>query len=229
MSPPHSTLAVQKPPIGSPEPVRAPGPLDPSTLPDSEPGGAGLQRVRAMLNTAWPAFSFLLIADLSRALFDGVLGALQTLTHAAGCYPLRVTHRVCESRPPAMRDASFPHSITHHEPPFLAPRSPVSLGGLTDQRKWGCRWSQSMQFGMLTRARSAALFLAGTLCLSWFTVLEVFQRTTSLRRAVPLRLAQRVLVTGATLGMIQYTRLSLVNVGLPARSKSIHVRQGGFV
>jgi len=54
-------------------------------------------------------------------------------------------------------------------------------------------------------------------------------RTTSLRRAVPLRLAQRVLVTGATLGMIQYTRLSLVNVGLSARSKSIRVRQGGFV
>ena len=83
---------------------------------------------------------------------------------------------------------------------------------------------------MLTRARSAVLFLAGTLCLSWFTVLEVFQNAyPSLRRAVPLHLAQRVLVTGATLGMIQYTRLSLVNVGLPARSKSIRVRQGGFV
>ena len=107
-----------------------------------------------MLNTGWPAFSFLLIADPSRALFGGVLGALQTLAHAAGCYPLRVTHRVCESRPPAMRDASFPHSITHHKPPFLASRSPVSLRGLTGQQKRGCRWPQSMQFGMLTRALS---------------------------------------------------------------------------
>jgi len=33
----YNTLAVQKPPAGSPKPVRAPGPFDPSTLPESGP------------------------------------------------------------------------------------------------------------------------------------------------------------------------------------------------
>ena len=37
----YNTLAVQKPPAGSPEPVRAPGLLDPSTLPESEPACVG--------------------------------------------------------------------------------------------------------------------------------------------------------------------------------------------
>ena len=89
MTPPHNTLAVQKPPMGSPEPVRAPGPLNRSTLPESEPARGGLQTVRAMLNAVWPVLlatlSFLLTTNLSDALFGGALGALRTLAHAAGC------------------------------------------------------------------------------------------------------------------------------------------------
>ena len=44
----HNTLTVPKPPAGSPEPVRAPGPLDPSTLPESETLRVRLQTLRAM-------------------------------------------------------------------------------------------------------------------------------------------------------------------------------------
>jgi hypothetical protein len=33
----YNILAVQKPPVGSTEPVRAPGPLHPTTLPETEP------------------------------------------------------------------------------------------------------------------------------------------------------------------------------------------------
>ncbi|KAI0287562.1 hypothetical protein BC826DRAFT_1043553 [Russula brevipes] len=40
--PPYNTLAVQKHPTGSTELVRAPGPLDPSTLPEIEPARARL-------------------------------------------------------------------------------------------------------------------------------------------------------------------------------------------
>jgi hypothetical protein len=47
----YNTLAVQKPPTSSTEPVRAPGPLDPMTPPETEPAWAGLQTVRAMLDT----------------------------------------------------------------------------------------------------------------------------------------------------------------------------------
>ncbi|KAI0281240.1 hypothetical protein BGY98DRAFT_1094994 [Russula aff. rugulosa BPL654] len=51
----YNTLAVQKLPTDSTEPVRAPGPLDPMTLPETKPTRIGLQTVRAMLNAGSPA------------------------------------------------------------------------------------------------------------------------------------------------------------------------------
>ena len=82
----YITLAVQKPPAT--ESIRAPGPLNPTTLPETEPTQAGLQTVCAMLNPRWPALlaalSFLLTTNLSDSIFDDVLGALQTLARAAG-------------------------------------------------------------------------------------------------------------------------------------------------
>jgi len=62
--------------MGSPEPVRTPGRLDPSMLPESEPARVGLQTVRAMVSAVWPAllptFSFLLTPNLSDPLFGDV-------------------------------------------------------------------------------------------------------------------------------------------------------------
>ena len=78
----YNTLTVQKPPAGS-KSVRAPGPLDPTTLPKTEPAQARLRTVRVMLNAGWPALlaalSFLLTMNLSDSIFDDVLGALQML------------------------------------------------------------------------------------------------------------------------------------------------------
>ena len=51
----YNTLVVQKLPTDSTEPVRAPGPLDPMTLPETKPTRTGLQTVRAMLNVGSPA------------------------------------------------------------------------------------------------------------------------------------------------------------------------------
>ncbi|KAF8500785.1 hypothetical protein F5888DRAFT_1793216 [Russula emetica] len=85
----YNTLAVQKPPAGSSEPVRASGPLNPTTLPEAEPARARLRTVRAMLNAGWPALladlSFLLTTKISDSIFGDVLGALQTLALAARC------------------------------------------------------------------------------------------------------------------------------------------------
>ena len=44
----YNTLADQKPPAGSTKSVRAPGPLDPTTLPETEPARARLRTVRAI-------------------------------------------------------------------------------------------------------------------------------------------------------------------------------------
>jgi len=93
----YNSLAVQKPTAGSPEPVRAPGSLDPSTLTESEPARIGLQTMRAMLIVVWPALLaalFLLITNLSDPVFGNVLGALQVFASTAGWLAL-----------PALRDA----------------------------------------------------------------------------------------------------------------------------
>jgi hypothetical protein len=57
----YYTLVVQNPPAGTTEPVRAPDPLDLTTLPETEPAPTGLQTVRTMPNAGWPV----LIAALS--------------------------------------------------------------------------------------------------------------------------------------------------------------------
>jgi hypothetical protein len=81
--------------MGSTKPVRAPGPLDPTTLPEIEPALAGLRTVRAMLNAGWPApfgvLSFLLTSNLSNPVFGDILDALRTLVRAAGCLALPTT------------------------------------------------------------------------------------------------------------------------------------------
>ena len=64
-------------------------PLDPTTLPETEPTRAELRTVRAMLNAWWPVLiatlSFLFTTNLSDLIFVDVLGALQTLAPTAGC------------------------------------------------------------------------------------------------------------------------------------------------
>ena len=183
----YNTLAVQKPPARSSEPVRAPGPLDPSTLPESEPARVGLQTVRAMVNAGWPAMlaalSFLLTTNLSDPLFGDVLGALQALARTAGCLGL-----------PTPRDAFLTALAKAALPPRVVaaldepqgqqvPRSPVSLEGLTlGLAGSGAAGGSGSGAGLSPRNLAclralvaAAMFLAGTLGPSWFAVLEALQ------------------------------------------------------
>ena len=86
--------------------MRALGPLDPSTLPESELARVGLQTVHAMVNAVWPALlaalSFLLIlTNPSDSLFGDVLGALQALPSTVGCLALlSMPHDVFRSGSP---------------------------------------------------------------------------------------------------------------------------------
>ena len=181
----YNSLAVQKPPAGSAEPVRAPCLLDPSTLPESEPACVGLQTVHAMINAGWPALlaalSFLLTTNLSDPLFGDVLGALQALARTAGCLAL-----------PTPRDAFLTALAKAALPPRVvaaldepsqgqAPRSPVSLEGLTLGLEGTGGGSGSgaglspRNLGCLRALVAAAMFLAGTLGPSWFVVLEALQ------------------------------------------------------
>ena len=184
----YNTLAVQKPPAGSTEPVRAPGSLDPTTLPETEPARDGLQTVRAMLNAGWPALlaalSFLLTTNLSDSIFGDVLGALQTLARAAGCLALPTPRDAFLT---ALAKAALPSRVVAalDEPQQASAtlRSPVSLEGLTLGLAGGGGGGAAppppglspRNLACLRALVAAALFLAGTLGSSWFAVLEALQ------------------------------------------------------
>ena len=182
----YNSLAVQKPPDGLPEPVRAPGPLDPSTLPESEPACVGVRTMRAMVDSGWPALlaalSILLTTNLSDPLFDHVLGALQALARAAGCLALPKPRDAFLT---ALTKAALPLRVVAalDEPPQgqHAPRSTVSVEGLTLSLPGSGAGSGSgaglspRNLGYLRALVAAAMFLAGTLGPSWFVVLEALQ------------------------------------------------------
>lgn len=78
----YNSLAVQNPP-GSQEPVRAPSPLDTSTLPKSEQARVGLHEPAQCLTRftgLLTSLPFLFINNLSDSIFDDVLAVLQSLT-----------------------------------------------------------------------------------------------------------------------------------------------------
>ena len=182
----YITLAVQKPPAT--ESIRAPGPLNPTTLPETEPTQAGLQTVCAMLNPRWPALlvalSFLLTTNLSDSIFDDVLGALQTLARAAGYLALPTPRDAFLT---ALAKAALPPRVVaaldEPQQPLSALRSPVSLEGLTLGLAGGGGGGTTPQppglsprnLACLRALVAAALFLAGTLGSSWFAVLEALQ------------------------------------------------------
>ena len=102
----YNTLAVQKPPTRSPEPVHAPGPLDATQIRAHLCGPA--DKCTRWLMLAGPrcfaSLSFLLTTNLSDPQFGDVLGALQALTRTVGCLAL-----------PTPRNAVHPHSPPHSQ------------------------------------------------------------------------------------------------------------------
>jgi hypothetical protein len=111
----------------------APGPLDPTALPETEPALAGSQTVRAMLNAGWPALlaahSFFLTTSLS--IFGDILGALQTPARAAGCLALptpRDAFLTALALPPLARVVAV---LDEPQQASSELRSPASLEGLT--------------------------------------------------------------------------------------------------
>ena len=116
----YNTLAVQKQPARSLEPVRSPSPLDPSMLLESEPARVGMQTACAMPNAGRPA----LVATLSSLIttinvylpsFGDVLGVLQALVRVVGCLVLPTPSGALLTAPSkaVSRHALWLHSKNH--------------------------------------------------------------------------------------------------------------------
>ena len=144
--------------------------------------------VRAILNAGWPtllaALSFLLTTNLSGPLFDGILSALRALACGAGCLALPTPRG--RFLTPFAKVAFPPHTVTALDglpQAQHAPRSPVSLEGLTlgladSGRESGSGTGPGLRnlacFRVLV---TATMFLAGPLGPSQFSVLEALHNT----------------------------------------------------
>jgi hypothetical protein len=104
----------------SKSPQRAPGPLDFTTLPETETARARPQTMHAMLNTGCPpalavALS-LLTTNLSDPIFGDVLGALRTLACASGWLVLPTPRDAFVPYCPLMKAALPPCIVTASSP-----------------------------------------------------------------------------------------------------------------
>lgn len=141
----YNTLAVQKQPARSLEPVRAPSPLDPSMLLESEPARVGMQTACAMRNAGRPA----LVATLSSLLttinvylpsFGDVLGVLQALVRVVGCLVLPTPSGALLTAPSkaVSRHALWLHSKNHQK--RSRRRAPISVERRPRRQQLGVRW-----------------------------------------------------------------------------------------
>ena len=164
----HNTLAVQKPPAGSTEPVCAPGLLGPITLLETEPSRAGLRPARdaeCRLARASCDPLLFLTTNLS-SIFGEVLGALQTFARAAGCLalPSPVTLSSLASRKPHSHHASSPRSMNRGKlhlrwvPPTHLRNSRPAWRAVTEVAPRHTTGTWPAKFGVLMGARRCGDF-----------------------------------------------------------------------
>lgn len=179
-APLYTSLMVQKPRTAGEAPIRAPGALDPETLPSTEPARRGLIAVRAMVSAGWPALlaalSFLLSTNLSDDLFGDVLSAHQALTNVAGMLALPTPRDAFLT---SLAKAAIPARVVSSLESYIEPSTPRTAAsfsenlGLTGPAQSPGLSERNM--ACLKVLVASALFLAGSLGESWFDVLEALQ------------------------------------------------------
>ncbi|KAI0030497.1 hypothetical protein K488DRAFT_54152 [Vararia minispora EC-137] len=180
-APIYTQLMVQKPRAAGDAVVRAPGALDPSTLPETEPARASLMAVRDMVAAGWPALlaalSFLLSTNLSDELFVDVLAAYQALTNVAGMLALPTPRDALLS---GLAKVAIPARVVSALESYIEPNTPRTASSFSENL--GLVPAQLAQPGLSERNLAclkvlvgSTLFLAGSLGESWFSVLEALQ------------------------------------------------------
>jgi hypothetical protein len=170
----------QRPRVAGDPAIKAPPALDITSLPAEDSNRIALATIRAMVENAWPAFlaafSFVISTNLSEDLFVDVLASYQALTNVAGMLNL-----------PTPRDAflaslakfAIPTRVVSGVDAYLEPPTPRTASSLTENLGLsgpsGPPGLSERNMACLKILISSAIFLAGSLDTSWFSLLETVQ------------------------------------------------------
>jgi hypothetical protein len=184
--PVYNAITLQRPRSAGEAVFRAPGALDVSSLATSEPQTLQLKSAYGMIENAWPAtlaaLSFFISTNLSEELFADVLTSIQNMANAAGALGLptpRDAFLMCLAKfaiPPGVvssLDSARAEPATPHRGGVLSVES-LGLSSLTGSPTQPPSLSDR-NVACLKVLLSCALFLAGSLGSSWFSILETLQ------------------------------------------------------
>ncbi|KAI6131100.1 hypothetical protein EDD16DRAFT_1822615 [Pisolithus croceorrhizus] len=176
----YTSIMVQRPRTAGESIIHAPPALDMSLLPPDEPATIHLGIVRAMVEHGWPALlaalSFIISTNLSDELFVDVLTGYQAMANVAGMLSLTTPRDAFFT---SLSKFAVPSRVVSSLESYIEPHTPRSSTLLTDnlgltvppvppglsERNLVC----------LKVLISSALFLAGSLGESWYSILEAVQ------------------------------------------------------
>ena len=178
----YTNIVMQRPRAPGEAVIRAPPALDLSTLPQNDLQTKQLFIVQSIISQAWPALlaalSFIIATNLSDELFVEVLASYQAMANVSGMLGLTtprdaffnslskfaIPSRVISSLDSYIEPLQTPRSATAALSEGLGLGGPVQPPGLSE-RNMAC----------LKVLVGCALFFAGSLGGSWYTVLEALQ------------------------------------------------------
>ena len=178
----YTNIVMQRPRAPGEAVIRAPPALDLSTLPQNDFQTQQLFIVQSIISQAWPALlaalSFIIATNLSDELFVEVLASYQAMANVSGMLGLTtprdaffnslskyaVPSRIISSLDSYVDSSQVPRSATVAFSEGLGLGGPAHPPGLSE-RNMAC----------LKVLVGCALFFAGSLGDSWYTVLETLQ------------------------------------------------------
>ncbi|KAF8754296.1 C-terminal region of Mon2 protein [Rhizoctonia solani] len=179
----YTTIMLQRPRAAGEAIIRAPPALDLSSLPELDSNAPQLKSVYSMLESGWPgllaALSFFITTNLSEELFADVLLSMQSLTNATGALGLTVPRDAFMT---SLSRFAVPSKVVSSLESYVessAPRTPgvVDSMGLTALSGGPATppGLSDRNLACLKTFISITLFLAGSLGVSWFDVIELLQ------------------------------------------------------
>lgn len=176
----YTSIMVQRPRTAGESIIHAPPALDISLLPSDEPATTHVGIVRAMVEHGWPALlaalSFIISTNLSDELFIDVLTGYQAMANVAGMLSLTTPRDAFFT---SLSKFAVPSRVVSSLESYIEPHTPRSSTSLTDNLRLTVPpvppGLSERNLVCLKVLISSALFLAGSLGESWYSILEAVQ------------------------------------------------------